>query len=49
MPDSHEMIDALSDGNANDSPGSLGLNSTLLGDDADEQQEAMEVTHPGYG
>ena len=37
MPDSHEMIDALSDGNASGSPGSLGLSSTLHGDNADEQ------------
>ena len=40
------MIDALSDGNANGSLGSLGLNSTAHGDDADEQQGAMEGTHP---
>ena len=40
------MIDALSDGNASGSLGSLGLNSTAHGDDADEQQGAMEGTHP---
>ena len=42
MSDSSKMIDALSDGNANGSLGSLGLNSTAHGDDADEQQGAME-------
>ena len=46
MPDSSEMIGALSDGNASGSLGSLGLNSTVHGDDADEQQGAMEVPHP---
>ena len=46
MSDSSKMIDALSDGNANGSLGSLGLNSTAHGDDADEQQGAMEGTHP---
>ena len=41
-----KIIDALSDGYAHGSSGSLGLNSTVHGDDADEQLGAMEVPHP---
>ena len=44
-PDSYEIIDPLSDGNADGS--SLGLNSTVHGDGAEEQQGVTEVPPPG--
>jgi hypothetical protein len=46
MPDSQEIIGALSDGNAHGSPGSLGLSTTAHGNGADEQKGATEELRP---